>query len=407
MSPEKPRTAASTFVAGALGGLIVLVLGAVLIATDVIDTGDSTTVREQTAISQPASDPSAGGGRTVQDIYRDEGPGVAFIQSEGVSESSVFGQEEGTATGSGFVVDEDGTIVTNAHVVDGADKVTVSFEEGGDSIDAEVKGVDPDSDLAVLKIDPGEVEDLTVLPLGDSSELQVGDPVVAIGNPFGLQRTVTTGIVSALQRQISAPSGFSISNVVQTDASINPGNSGGPLLDSQGRVIGINSQIATGGGQGSVGIGFAVPVNTAKDLLPELRQGKEIQRAYLGVSMATVNEDLANEADLPVDTGALVESVEDGTPAEEAGLRGSELDELSGDLTRAGDIIVGINGDPVQSADDVVSAVAGMQPGDTAELEIYRGGDKRTVSVKLGERPEELGQAAPQQQEEDSPFPLP
>jgi S1-C subfamily serine protease len=408
MSPEKPRTTASTLVAGALGGIIVLVLGAVLIATDVIDTGDSrTVVREQAPISQPASDPSAGGGRTVQDIYRAEGPGVAFIQAEGVSESSVFGQEEGTATGSGFVVDEDGTIVTNAHVVDGADEVTVSFEEGGDSIDADVKGVDPDTDLAVLKIDPGDVEDLTVLPLGDSSELQVGDPVVAIGNPFGLQRTVTTGIVSALQRQIDAPSGFSISNVVQTDASINPGNSGGPLLDSQGRVIGINSQIATGGGQGSVGIGFAVPVNTAKDLLPELRQGKEIKRAYLGVSMATVNEDLAKEADLPVDSGALVESVEEGTPAEEAGLRGSELDELSGDLTRAGDIIVGINGEPVQSADDVVAAVAGMQPGDTAELEIYRGGDQRTVEVTLGERPEELGQAAPQQQEEDSPFPLP
>src|SRR5919106_573863 len=365
MSPEKPRTAASTLVAGALGGLIVLVLGAVLIATDVIDTGDTRTVREQAPISQPASDPGATGGRTVQDIYRDEGPGVAFIQAEGVSESSVFGQEEGTATGSGFVVDEDGTIVTNAHVVDGADDVTVSFEEGGDSIDAEVKGVDPDTDLAVLKIDPGEVEDLTVLPLGDSSELQVGDPVVAIGNPFGL------------------------------------------LLDSQGRVIGINSQIATGGGQGSVGIGFAVPVNTAKDLLPELRQGKEIKRAYLGVSMATVNEDLANEADLPVDSGALVESVEEGTPAERAGLRGSELDELSGDLTRAGDIIVGINGDSVQSADDVVAAVAGMQPGDTAKLEIYRGDDKRTVDVELGERPEELGQAAPQQQQEDSPFPLP
>src|ERR671915_245974 len=406
MSPEKPRTAASTIVAGALGGLIVLVLGAVLIATDVIDTGDTTNVSEPQTISQPASDPGATGGRTVQDIYRDEGPGVAFIQAEGVSESSVFGQEEGTATGSGFVVDEDGTIITNAHVVDGADEVTVSFEEGGDSIDAEVKGVDPDTDLAVLKIDPGEVEDLTVLPLGDSSELQVGDPVVAIGNPFGLQRTVTTGIVSALQRQIDAPSGFDISNVIQTDASINPGNSGGPLLDSQGRVIGINSQIATGGGQGSVGIGFAVPVNTAKDLLPELRQGKEIERAYLGVSMATVNEDVANEADLPVDSGALVESVEDGTPAEDAGLRGSEPDQLSGELTRPGDIIVGINGRPVESADDVVSAVAGMQPGDTARLEVYRGDDKRTVEVELGERPAELGRAAPQE-EEDSPFPLP
>ena len=408
MSPEKPRTAASTLVAGVIGGVIVLVLGAVLIATDVIDTGDDrTVVRPQAAISQPASDPSANGGRTVQDIYRDEGPGVAFIQAEGVSDSSVFGQEGGTATGSGFVVDEDGTILTNAHVVEGADEVTVSFEEGGDSIDAEVKGVDPDTDLAVLKIDPGEVEDLTVLPLGDSSDLQVGDPVVAIGNPFGLQRTVTTGIVSALQRQIDAPSGFSISNVIQTDASINPGNSGGPLLDSQGRVIGINSQIATGGGQGSVGIGFAVPVNTAKDLLPRLREGQEIERAYLGVRMATVNEDLANEADLPVDSGALVESVEEGTPAQEAGLRGSEIDELSGDIARAGDLIVGINGEPVESADDVVAAVAGMQPGDTAELEIYRGDEKRTLRVELGERPEELGQAAPQQQEDNSPFPLP
>jgi S1-C subfamily serine protease len=247
-----------------------------------------------------------------------------------------------------------------------------------------------------------------VLPLGDSSELQVGDPVVAIGNPFGLQRTVTTGIVSALQREIRAPSGFSISNVIQTDASINPGNSGGPLLDSQGRVIGINSQIATGGGQGSVGVGFAVPVNTAKDLLPDLRAGEEIERAYLGVTMATVNEDLANEADLPVDSGALVESVEEGTPAAKAGVRGSEIDELSGDLTRAGDVIVGINGEPVRSADDVVSAVAGMQPGDTAELEVYRGDDKRTVRVELGERPEELGGSSGQQPEEEEPlFPLP
>jgi S1-C subfamily serine protease len=218
---------------------------------------------------------------------------------------------------------------------------------------------------------------------------------------------VTTGIVSALQRQINAPSGFSISNVIQTDASINPGNSGGPLLDSQGRVIGINSQIATGGGQGSVGIGFAVPVNTAKDLLPRLREGQEIERAYLGVSMATVNEDLANEADLPADSGALVDRVQEGTPAEDAGLRGSEIDELSGDIARAGDLIVGVNGEPVESADDVVAAVAGMQPGDTAELEIYRGNDKRTVRVELGERPEELGQSAPQQEEEDSPFPLP
>jgi S1-C subfamily serine protease len=382
-----------TLIAGALGGLVVLVLGAVLIATDVIDTGDTQTVvrNPQAPISQPASDPGAtDGGRTVQEIYREEGRGVAFIQAEGVSESSVFGQQEGTATGSGFVVDEDGTIVTNAHVVDGAEQVTVSFEENGESIDAEVKGVDADSDLAVLKIDPGQVEELTVLPLGDSSELEVGDPVVAIGNPFGLQRTVTTGIVSALQRQIDAPSGFSISNVIQTDASINPGNSGGPLLDAQGRVIGINSQIATGGGEGSVGIGFAVPIDTAKKLLPKLRAGQEIERAYLGVRMATVTEDLAAELDLSQDSGALIERVEPGDPADEAGLRASETNELTGEVTEPGDLIVAADGKPIRTADDIVAAVAAKQPGDTIELEVYRGDDRRTVRVELGERPDEL-----------------
>src|SRR5918999_1375773 len=329
-APEKHRSTLANLIAGALGGLIVLVAGAILIATDVIDTGDSrTVVREQAPISQPASDPGAAdGGRTVQDIYREEGDSVVYIQAEGVSEDSLFGQQQGTATGSGFVVDENGTILTNAHVVQGADSVTVSFKEDGDAIDAEVKGVDNDTDLAVLEIDPSEVEDLRAIPLGDSSQAEVGDPVVAIGNPLGFQRTVTTGIVSALQRQIDAPSGFSISNVIQTDASINPGNSGGPLLDAQGRVIGINSQIATGGGQGSVGIGFAVPVNTAKDLLPELRQGKEIKRAYLGVSMATVNEARGKGADPPVAGGALGEGVEGAPPAGGAGRRGWELDGL-------------------------------------------------------------------------------
>ena len=409
MSPaSQQRSAASNLIAGALGGLIVLVIGAVLIATDVIETGDSrTVVRQQAPISQPASDPAAtDGGRTVQDIYREEGRGVVFIQAEGVAGSSVFGQEQGTATGSGFVVDEDGTILTNAHVVEGADEVTVSFEEGGDAIDAEVKGVDPDTDLAVLKIDPGEVEDLTVMPLGDSSKIQVGDPVVAIGNPFGLQRTVTSGIVSALQRQINAPSGFSIRNVIQTDASINPGNSGGPLLDAQGRVIGINSQIATGGGQGSVGIGFAVPVNTAKELLPRLREGEEIEDAYLGVRMVTVTEELASEADLPVDSGALIENVEEGDPADEAGLRGSETDELTGEITEPGDLIVSIDGKPVRTADDAVAAVAAKQPGDTVEVEIYRGDEKRTVRVELGERPEQLGGDLPGE-EDEPPSPLP
>jgi S1-C subfamily serine protease len=402
MNALKQRTAASNLIAGVLGGLVVLVVGSILIATDVIDTGDTTErVVRQAPLSQPAADPGAApGGKTVQDIYREEGQGVAFIQAQGVSsDQSLFGgSQEGTATGSGFVVDEDGTIVTNAHVVEGASKVTVSFEEGGEAIDAEVKGVDDDSDLAVLKIDP-EATDLTVLPLGDLSEVDVGDPVVAIGNPFGLQRTVTSGIVSALQRQLDAPSGFTIDDVIQTDASINPGNSGGPLLDAQGRVIGINSQIATGGGQGSVGIGFAVPVDTLKELLPRLRAGEEIERAYLGVVMAPVTEELANQLDLPTDSGALIQDITDGSPADRAGLRAGEN----------GDVIVAIDGKPVRSADDVVSAVADRKPGDSVELEIYRGDEKRTVDVRLAARPDDVGSSGtPEQPEEDGlPFNLP
>jgi S1-C subfamily serine protease len=219
---------------------------------------------------------------------------------------------------------------------------------------------------------------------------------------------VTTGIVSALQRQIDAPSGFSISDVIQTDASINPGNSGGPLLDAQGRVIGINSQIATGGGQGSVGIGFAVPVDTAKRLLPQLRAGEEIERAYLGVEMAPVTDDLAEELDLPVQEGAMITETVDGEPADEAGLRGAEVD-VGGDVATAGDVIVALDGETVRSPDDVVSAVAAKKPGDRLELEVYRGDDRRTVRVQLGERPEELGAAAEPQpdQEEEPPFPLP
>ena len=223
----------------------------------------------------------------MQDIYEKEGAGVVFIEASGVAaeQSPLFGvpPQEGTATGSGFVVDDRGFILTNAHVVDGADEVSVRFEEGEGSVDAELKGIDPSTDLALLKVDPDDAE-LQPLPLGSSGDVRVGDPVVAIGNPFGFTRTVTTGIVSALQRQIEAPNGFAIPDVIQTDASINPGNSGGPLLDANGRVIGINSQIATGGtGSGSVGIGFAIPINTAKRLLPQLREGGEIERAYLGV----------------------------------------------------------------------------------------------------------------------------
>jgi S1-C subfamily serine protease len=399
----------ANILSGLLGGLIVLVLGAVLISTDVIDTGDSSTVvQRQAPMTQQASDDS-GGGRTVRDIYASEGRGVAFISAQGVSseQSSPFGApQEGEATGSGFVVDKDGTILTNAHVVEGADSVTVSFEDGGKQIPAEVKGVDTSTDLAALKIDPSDVKDLEVLPLGDSSKAEVGDPVVAIGNPFGYSRTVTTGIVSGLQREITAPDGFQISNVIQTDASINPGNSGGPLLDSDGRVIGINSQIATGGGQGSVGIGFAVPVNTAKELLPQLREGGEIEHAWLGVQMSDVNADVAKELDLPVDHGALVVEATEGGPAEDAGIEGG--DSTTG---QGGDVITAIDGKTINASDDLASAIASKKPGDTVEIEYYHDGEKETVEIELGERPSSLDQQTqqPPQEEDDGGglFPLP
>jgi S1-C subfamily serine protease len=392
----------ANILSGLLGGLVVLVLGAILIATDVIDTGDSSTVVRQSPITQTTADDGEAGGRTVRDIYKQEGRGVVFVQADGVSsDQSIFGQpNEGTATGSGFVVDKEGTILTNAHVVTGADSVSVSFSEDGNSVDAEVKGVDPSTDLAVLQIDPSDVENLTPMPLGDSSQVEVGDPVVAIGNPFGFQRTVTTGIVSALQRQIEAPNGFPIRNVIQTDASINPGNSGGPLLDSNGRVIGINSQIATGGtSQGSVGIGFAVPINTAKSLLPELRQGDEIERAYLGVTMSQVDEDVAKDLDLPVDHGALIQQAVEGGPADDAGLRGSSGSATSGNITGGGDLLVKVDGEEIENSDDVAAAIEDNQPRDTIKVEYYRGDELKTAQVKLAERPDDLASGSQQQPE--------
>jgi S1-C subfamily serine protease len=380
----------SHIISGILGGLIVLVIGAVLISTDVIDTGDTTTVvRQQSPTTQPTADSTGSEGRSVRDIYKQEGRGVAFISAHGVSSSgdSPFGlPEQGDATGSGFVVDEDGNIVTNAHVVEGADSVEVSFSENGEAVEAEVKGIDTSSDVAVLKVDPSKVPNLTPLPLGDSSKLAVGDPVIAIGNPFGYSRTVTTGIVSGLQRQIQAPNGFTIPDAVQTDASINPGNSGGPLLDANGRVIGINSQIQTGGGNGSVGIGFAVSINTVKELLPELKAGEAIERAYLGVQMQGVTKQLAEDLNLGADHGALVVEVTPGSPAEDAGLRGGRTETTDG-LAIGGDLIVAIDGKEMRDEDDVASAIASHQPGDEVEVEYYRGNDKKTATVELTKRP--------------------
>ena len=380
----------SNFFSGLLGGLVVLVAGAVLIATDVIETGDTVNEVVQAPITRPAADSgeSSGDGLTVNEIYDRDGPGVVFIQARGVnSNETPFGTpNQGTATGSGFVLDDKGFILTNAHVVEGSKDVSVRFGERN-LVDARVVGTDPSTDIALLKVDP-EKADLRPLTLADSAKVEVGDPAIAIGNPFGFDRTVTTGIVSAIQRTIEAPNGFSIDNVIQTDASINPGNSGGPLLDGAGRVIGINSQIATGGSSGSVGIGFAVPINTAKTVIPQLKENGEVKRAYLGVSTVSVDKQTAEDLNLAAEEGALVQEVFPDGPADKAGLRAGRTETGEG-ITAGGDLIVKVDGVEIAESSDVAGAIADNKPGDRIEIEYFRGNDRRKVTVRLGERPEQ------------------
>jgi S1-C subfamily serine protease len=387
----------SNLLAGILGGLIVAVVGAVLLATGAIDTGTTTTVvRSQAPFTSSGSSRStqqasaeAGGGLTVGDIYKKSAPGVAYIQATIVQTTpGPFGlpdQQPGEATGSGFVLNDQGYIATNAHVVSGAKDVQVSFGKS-DPVPAKVVGKDLSTDLAVIKVDPSKVK-LTALPLGNSSSLRVGDPVVAIGNPFGFDDTVTTGIVSALGREIQAPNNFSIDHTIQTDAAINPGNSGGPLLDQHGRVIGINSQIATGGSsKGSVGIGFAIPINLAKRVLPTLIKSGKVPHAYIGVTTAPLSPTVVNDLKLPVSKGALVQAVEPGSPAEKAGLRAGKTTTATS-LIAGGDLIVGVNGKAISTPSDIANAIATTKPGDQVKIDFYRGGAKSSVSVTLADRP--------------------
>ena len=393
---------------GVAGGLVAVVIGAILFATGALEAGGETdTVVTQQPITQPAAD-EGGRGLTVGGIYERVRPGVVFIEAEGTASVSPFGFPEGrggTATGSGFVLDREGYILTNAHVVDRADEVTVTLGEE-EQVPAEVVGVDLSSDLAVLKVDPDETDELRPLPLGDSGAARVGDPTVAIGSPFGFESTVTTGIVSATERSIQAPNGFSIDNVIQTDASINPGNSGGPLLDAQGRVIGVNSQIATAGANGSVGIAFAVPIDTAKTVVPQLKEDGEVERAFLGVTTTDVTPTIAEDFNLPVEEGALVQDVTPGGPAADAGIRAGRTKTTDG-LVAGGDIIVGVDGEEVSESADVAAAIADDEPGETIDVEVYRDDERQTLEVELGERPEQASGLGPAPGGGGGPFPLP
>ncbi len=291
-------------------------------------------------------------------VYESASPAVVSIKA-------------GNATGTGFLLDRDGHIVTNFHVVEGNERVEVRFGSDGNSIDADVRGTDPSSDLALVQIDSGSIPSgVKPLRLADSRGVRVGDAAIAIGNPFGLDRTATEGIVSAVGREIRAPNGFSIDSAVQTDAPINPGNSGGPLLDDGGRVIGVNSQIETGGASGNVGIGFAVPSNTVRQVVPALMRGEQIKRAYLGVETSPATT--SNQS------GAQVQSVVSDGPAARAGLR-------------TGDVITSVDGEPVAEPSDIAQAIAGDKPGKEVTVEVRRDGSTTTLSATLGTRPASTG----------------
>ena len=377
---------AALVAAALLGGVVAVALGSAF-----VDRGGTTTViQEAQAAASELEVPAAQGndGMAIEDIYRRAAPGVVQVTVRGADPFS--GQQGEQGLGSGFVIDKAGHIVTNFHVIDGADEVAVNFS-GDDDVRARVVGSDPSTDIAVLRIDT-PARALTALPLGNSDGVRVGDPVVAIGNPFGLERSASSGIVSALQRELRSPAGFAIDRVIQTDAAINRGNSGGPLLNGRGHVIGVNTAIFTPSG-GNVGIGFAIPINTVRDVVAELIDTGRVEHAWLGVRMATVDEELAETFRLPADRGALVTDVVPGSPADEAGLEGGDTRVVvdGESYMLGGDIITRADGKAVESAEELGETVAEKEPGDELELEVRREDETEEVTVELGRRPTEAG----------------
>jgi S1-C subfamily serine protease len=396
--PETKKNFRSPFAAAFLGGLIVAVFGWIAIAAGWIQSeGGSTTTTVATPATSIEAKASDGDTNLVNQIYKADGEGVAFIEAEIESQSSEgfnpFGEpqpEGGGASGSGFVIDKEGHVLTNNHVVEGASEVSVKLGASEESYEAEVVGTDPATDVALLEVD-APADELHPLTMGSSSDVEVGDPVVAIGNPFGLDRTVTSGIISALQRQIQAPNGFSISHVLQTDAAINPGNSGGPLINEAGEVIGINAQIATGGGgNGNVGIGFAIPIDTVRANLEQLKETGEVEHAFIGISGGTLTPELADALDLPVEEGVIVQTVVGGGPADEAGIQpGQTSAEVEGQqVGLGGDIITEVDGKKVASMDELIEIIQGSEPGDELTLTIFRDDQEKTARVTLGTQPE-------------------
>ena len=363
--------------------------------------GKTTTVREIEAAAPPGSAGVSFGqskALSINEVYKRDAPGVVQVTSTTVVQlptDPLFGnpfnlpeRERQQALGSGFVIDKAGHVVTNYHVVQGARKVEVSFSDN-ESLKARIVGVDPSTDVAVLQV-KAPSRALTPLALGDSDSVQVGDSVIAIGNPFGLDRTVTEGIVSALQRPIQAPNGYTIDHVIQTDAALNHGNSGGPLIDSVGEVVGVNSQIQTAGTtDGNVGVGFAIPINTVRSVVAQLIKSGKVQHAFVGIDVRALTPSVARVFRLPVRYGLLVEAVEPASAAAKAGLKaGTTQVTLAGEsYMLGGDVILAADGAPVRSAEALRDLVASKKPGQTMTLRILRGDRRQTIELKLGRQP--------------------
>jgi S1-C subfamily serine protease len=327
----------------------------------------------------PPLQPAPTRGLSAEAVYKRAAPGVVQVTATSAA--------RGEGLGSGFVVDKAGHIITNYHVVQGASKVVVSFS-GQDQLPSTVVGVDPSTDLAVLKI-KARASALDPLELGNSDTVRVGDTVYAIGNPFGYTRTLTSGLVSAVQRQITAPNTLPIDNVIQTDAAINHGNSGGPLLDAAARVIGVTSQIYSGNSQqGNIGIGFAVPVNTVRNVAAQIISTGKVAHAFLGVGTVPVTAQLAKLFKLP-SKGLLVERVDPGSGADKSGVRVGKTPVVVGgqSYTLGGDVITAVDGSAVSEFEQLRDAIAAKKPGDKLKLEIFRDGSKTSVTVTLGQAP--------------------
>ncbi|HZB23457.1 MAG TPA: trypsin-like peptidase domain-containing protein [Gaiellaceae bacterium] len=344
------RTAA---VVAAVAGAAIIggVTGAVV--TTATDDDAETVTTSATAASRPVADTTS-----LADLYKEVSPSVVEITA---AASDSFGVPSG-GTGTGWLYDDEGHVVTNQHVVDNAQRVTVQFHDGTE-VQARVIGADGGTDVAVLELEGDAPSGVQPLTAGDSEGLEIGEPVVAIGSPFGLEGSLTSGVVSGLGRTIEAPDGFAIDDVVQTDAALNPGNSGGPLLDTRGQVVGMNAQIASQSGQNS-GIGYAIPIETVESVVADLLQDGTVEHAYLGVGLADGGD------------GARIAEIRDGGPAEDAGLR-------------TGDVVVRADGEEIASGDDLRAAVNARKPGDSLELEVRRGNATRTITVELGTRPAE------------------